>query len=53
MPKRLSSKPSENDADHDETDECDNGCGKALELRGQAAVAIDPGKSPFDHPSLG
>src|SRR5215210_5241881 len=41
------------DADHGETNECGNGCGVALEIASQAAIAADPGKGAFDNPSLG
>jgi len=34
-------------------DEGDGGCGIALEVTGQVAVASDPGKRSFDDPSLG
>ena len=46
----VCSKSPEHDADHGEANECSDGCGVALKVAGQAAIATDPGKRPFDNP---
>ena len=49
----VCSKSPEHDADHGEANECSDGCGVALKVAGQAAIATDPGKRPFDNPPFG
>ena len=48
----VCSKAPEHNADHGETDEGSNGCGIALEVASQAAVAADPCERPLDDPSF-
>ena len=49
----VCSKSPEHDADHGEANERGDGCGVALKVASQAAIATDPGKRPFDNPPFG